>query len=152
MKNFILALGLLVLMGCDDSTNRDQKSSSNELLVTNFLKDTSTLERANFDQPLEEFITYASEMAQEAVVLDVNSMSGFIEKGSSFKYAVIVVENHTIVKIEDFTNCKTSSSWATCMTFGEGYVKKGNLVFQKEYINNIIGRPDRQKRMGFLFN
>ncbi len=151
MKNFLWALGLVTLIGCSDSTHNDQDSTNKELLVTNFLNDTRSFERADFEQPIEEFIVSASEIANEAVELDKNSIQGFIEKGSSFSYGVIVVGNHTIVKIGDFENCKTSSSWGTCMPFGEGYIKKGDLIFQKEYINNIIGRPDSQKRLGFLF-
>lgn len=151
MKNFLWALSLLTLVACGDSENSNSDSGNSELLVTNFLKDTRSFERANFNQPVEEFINSASKIADEAVELDKNTMQGFLEKGNTFSHGVIVVGNHTIVKIDDFEKCKTSSSWGGCMPFGEGYIKKGDLIFQKEYINNIIGRPDNQKRMGFLF-
>jgi hypothetical protein len=32
-----------------------------------------------------------------------------------------------------------------------GYVKKGDLVYMNDYVNNVIGAPDAQKRMLYLF-
>ena len=37
------------------------------------------------------------------------------------------------------------------MPYAEGYIQKGKLIPQSDYINNIIGRPDLQQRVMFLF-
>jgi len=65
---------------------------------------------------------------------------------------VVTVGFHTIVKVSDFENCIQSGFWGVCMPYAEGYIQKGSLAPQKDYLNNIIGKPDAQERMMFLFN
>jgi hypothetical protein len=38
------------------------------------------------------------------------------------------------------------------MPYVEGYVKKGELQPKADYANNIIGLPDTQERIMYLFN
>ena len=74
-----------------------------------------------------------------------------LAKAKDFKNVVITVDNHTIVKL-DVNDCKPSSAWSACMPKAEGYIKKGDLVYQNDYANNIIGLPDGQERLLFLFD
>ena len=70
------------------------------------------------------------------------------------KHAIdaIISGNHTIITVIDYDNCKQSASWGACMPFTEGYIKKGKLEHQEDYMNNIVGLPDSQKRTAYLFN
>ena len=83
--------------------------------------------------------------------MDKNNIETVLTEAKTYKNCVIITGNHTIVKILDFDDCKQSSSWGYCMPTAEGYIKKGELVSQEDYINNIIGRPDAQKRTVYLF-
>ena len=56
-----------------------------------------------------------------------------------------------IVKVTDMNNKVISGSWCCRIPFGEGYIQKGELTFKLDYLNNIIGIPDSQRRMIFLF-
>lgn len=147
MNKLLFALSLFVWMGCNDSN----VNTSSDLLVRNFLKDTRSLERVDFKNPIEEFQKTAEHVADKKMAINAASMNEFMELGKTYSSGVIIVGNHTIVKIDDFSNCKNSGSWGACVPFGEGYIKKGDLEFKKEYINSIIGTPGDQKRMGYLF-
>ena len=37
------------------------------------------------------------------------------------------------------------------MPKAEGYIKKGSLNYNNDFANNIIGVPDNQKRIMYLF-
>ena len=34
----------------------------------------------------------------------------------------------------------------------EGYIKKGKLNYKKDFMNNVIGIPDKQERVAYFFN
>ena len=148
MKKVFLTLSIFWLVSCGSP---DENVSKN-LTVTNFLKDTRSLSRVNVQNPIEEFEQNAKSVAAKTMNISKETLDEFLELGKEYKSGVIVVEDHTIVRIDDFETCTNSASWKACIPFGEGYIKKGELVFQKDYINNIIGRPDSQKRVGYLFN
>ena len=61
------------------------------------------------------------------------------------------MENHTIVKFSDLKKCSQLNSWGACMPYGEGYISNGGLKGINDYIYNIIGKPDAQKRVMFVF-
>ena len=67
------------------------------------------------------------------------------------KTCIIIVENHTIVKFSDIKKCNYSGSWGMCMPYGEGYIQNGGLKSTNDFINNIIGKPDAQKRVMYIF-
>lgn len=57
-----------------------------------------------------------------------------------------------MVKIKNSMDYKPSRSWSACMPSAEGYVKKGKLIKQDNYLNFIIGTPDSQERIAYFFN
>lgn len=148
MRKLPVVLILLVMMSC--SSNNESESSSSRM-VTNFMNDIRSLDRIESKNVISDFATEAKKIADETMDLDKETMFDFLALGKEYSHGIIIVGNHTIVRIDDFENCNQSSSWAACMPFGEGYIKKGDLEFKKEFINNIIGRPDKQKRVGYLF-
>ena len=76
-----------------------------------------------------------------------------IDEIAKYKHALIIVGRHTIAKITDAPNCKESGSWGACMPFGAGLIQKSGVLEPREdYINYIIGTPDSQERILYLFN
>jgi len=116
-----------------------------------FLADIKTLEQDKRANPIERFKVTAITKANKSIVLTKDNIKTALETAKQYKYAVIVVGKHTIVKITDHEKCKVSASWGACMPYVEGYVKKGELLPKADYANNIIGLPDAQERILYLF-
>jgi hypothetical protein len=148
MKSLPVMLILLMMMSC---SSNDKPESSSPRMVENFLNDTRSLDRIESDNVITDFAVEAKSIADFTLDVTAESMANFLAEGKKYSHGIIIVGNHTIVRIDDFEKCEPSSSWSACMPFGEGYIKKGDLEFKKEYVNNIIGRPDKQQRVGYLF-
>ncbi len=145
---------LLIIAFSIYSCSSDNTATSESSLVTNFLEDISSLEDnvAKGKNPIADFITEASNSADKTIEFSKENLSDVLEEAKAYKHQVITTGDHTIIKITDLDDCKQSSSWGACVPFAKGYIKKGDLVEQADYMNNIVGRPDDQKRLLFLFN
>jgi hypothetical protein len=147
----ILALLLsLVIVSCGDdetkSVNKDDIS-----IFTNFVRDVKTLKKYKRHDAFKRLKEIASNEASKRILLSKSSVKSFLREAEDYKYCIIFVADHTVVKVNDFSDCKKSGSWGVCMPKGEGYIIKGKWNYKKDYINNIIGRADRQKRMVYLY-
>ncbi|MBL4715403.1 MAG: hypothetical protein JKX95_02120 [Bacteroidia bacterium] len=164
MKNITLIALLTLIFSCSTDINEKETSQSKNVpemrgketnqsnIVTNFLYDVTSLENEESKNPIIKFQEIANTIAEKVILINKENIEYFLTEAIEYKYCVITTGDHTIVKIEDFNNCKQSGSWAACMPYAEGYIKKGKLIFEKDYSNNIIGRPDSQKRTAYLFN
>ena len=168
-KLFVCFLGIVLFLGsCEDKkkqseikneieneTKVEAKTETEKNTETTadlpFLKDIKSLEKDKSANPIEAFKTKATNIATEVVKLNKDNIKDALAKAKDFKNVVITVDNHTIVKL-DVNDCKPSSAWSACMPKAEGYIKKGDLVYQNDYANNIIGLPDGQERLLFLFD
>ncbi|WP_370214384.1 hypothetical protein [Mesoflavibacter profundi] len=168
MKHLVYVLILVLAFSCKDNqkekvettvetTTHTETSTQNTEKNTEttadlpFLKDIKSLEKDKSANPIEAFKTKATNIATEVVKLNKDNIKDALAKAKDFKNVVITVDNHTIVKL-DVNDCKPSSAWSACMPKAEGYIKKGDLVYQNDYANNIIGLPDGQERLLFLFD
>ncbi|MDA0177966.1 hypothetical protein C7H62_1117 [Mesoflavibacter sp. HG96] len=168
MKHLAYVLILVLAFSCKDNqkekvettvetTTHTETSTQNTEKNTEttadlpFLKDIKSLEKDKSANPIEAFKTKATNIATEVVKLNKDNIKDALAKAKDFKNVVITVDNHTIVKL-DVNDCKPSSAWSACMPKAEGYIKKGDLVYQNDYANNIIGLPDGQERLLFLFD
>lgn len=136
------------------SSNETETATTTEnVIVVNFLNDISTLEdnATEGKNPIVTFIAEAKQTADKSDNLTKANINDLLAEAKAYKHCVITTGDHTIVKITDLSDCKQSGSWGACIPFAEGYIKKGDLEKQKDYLNNIIGRPDDQERMMFLF-
>ena len=141
-----------MIFSCSSDVNTNSVTNTETAIVTEFLQDITTLKEVNSKTPIADFQEAAKTSASKILELDKNNIETVLTEAKTYKNCVIITGNHTIVKILDFDDCKQSSSWGYCMPLGEGYIKKGDLVSQEDYINNIIGRPDSQKRPVYLFD
>ena len=132
-----------------DKTERPRPSSS---IVINFLNDVRSLEDDDSINPITSFQEAADHLAAKVMSVNKDNIEAFLEEAKKYKQCVITTADHTIVKIDDPGNCKPSGSWGACMPYAKGYIKKGELDFQEDYMNYIIGLPDEQERTAYLFN
>jgi len=176
MKKSIIILSLLAMFGCKpeketrennspstkteikkekkavkNKTKANYNTSSNNL-VSKFLTDITTLENSEERNPIATFKELAENEASKVYTVSKNNIGEILTTAQQYKHCVITTKDHTIVKITDLKKCIQSGSWATCMPYANGYIKKGRLIPKEDYINNIIGIPDSQERKAYLFN
>ncbi|MCP4052580.1 MAG: hypothetical protein GY739_05835 [Mesoflavibacter sp.] len=161
MKHLAYVLILVLALSCKDnqkekvdtkveSTTQNTEKDTETTTDLPFLKDIKSLEKDTSANPIEAFKTKATNLATEVVKINKDNIKDALTKAKDFKNVIITVDNHTIVKL-DVNDCKPSGAWSACMPKAEGYIKKGDLVYQNDYANNIIGLPDNQERFMFLF-
>ncbi len=132
--------------------NTKEVKSNSVVGSIDLLEDMSALEKDTSPNPIESFKTSAKSNAKKIILINKENIVSSLEEAKGYKHAVMTVGIHTIVKVTDLSNCKTSASWGACMPYAEGYVKKGSLQPKADYVNNIIGIPDSQERSLYLFN
>lgn len=148
MKILKLFIILILISSCSKATKEQQNSTPE----TDILNDIKLLKNKEHKTPIITFKDFATSSAEKSIKLTKKNISASLTKAKEYKHCIIIVGIHTIVKISDLNNCKQSGSWGACMPHAEGYIKKGELKYKKDYINNIIGLPDSQERMMYLFN
>jgi predicted DNA-binding protein (UPF0251 family) len=144
---FIVLIVTTTLSGCDSKTAKAETISS-------FLEGIVQTEDAkiNLNEPIPAFRQLAQKQAAKTIVLTKSNMSAALDEARQYKHAIIVVGKHTILKITDFDDCQKSTSWGAKMPYGEGYVQNDGMSNKSDYVNQIIGMPDKQTRWLFLFN
>lgn len=159
MKHLLWVIAIPCFLACSNETveskepsKKSKAASNNPSLVDKFLANTSFIEEMEGDNPIESLAILADKQADQKIKFGKSNIKSVLKQAREYSGFFIIVENHTIVKIDDLDNCNASGSWNACMPFGEGYIKKGSLVQSEDYINNIIGLPDAQKRTAYLFN
>jgi hypothetical protein len=145
MKKILIITSLLLLISC-----KKEKNQTNNNTIS-LIKDIKVLNNKTYKTPIKTFNEYASINADKTIRLTKENIKSTLEKAKEYSSCAIVVGNHTVVKIINLNDCKQSRAWAACMPKAEGYIKKGKLNYKKEYANNIIGIPDSQERMVYLF-
>lgn len=151
-KIALLLLVLITLFACNSENSGSSDTEQNSNMVLDFLKDISSIEDIENENPIVLFKEEAENIAKKTISLSKDNIVDVLEKAKNYKYCVITIEDHTIIKITDLEDCTQSGSWGACMPYAKGYIKKGDLEFQEDYINNIIGMPDSQEKTVFLFN
>lgn len=153
-KSILVCTAIGILTGCASSSNESGDSSTEQKpSILSFLDQSSALETdTTSNNPIVAFSEAASNYAVKSAQLTTSNIASLLEEVASHKQAVIVVEDHTIIKIASTEDCKPSGSWGACMPLSEGYVKRGSLVEKNDYANNIIGLPDDQERTIYFFD
>lgn len=149
MKTITLVSFLVLIMSFSVVNAQDTKAGT----IKEFLKDVISLENEKVSTvaPIKSFNEIAKTKAAKTIILTKENVKESFTEAKNYKYCVITVGKHTIVKVSDLEKCVQSGAWGACMPYGEGYIQKGTLTPLKDYVNNIIGRPDSQERMMFLF-
>jgi hypothetical protein len=144
MKRYIIIFLAFISTSQTSAFAQDNASTLKE-----FVKGIPSLETEKFSS-IEGLNDAAKKKASKTFTLTKDNIAEAL-KASQGKTCIVTVENHTIVKFSDTKNCTSSGSWGAGMPFGEGFIQNGSLAPTKDYINNIIGRPDTQLRTLFIF-
>ncbi len=105
----------------------------------------------NEHSPIASFNKVAYSQAEKSIVITKENMAQSITEAAGYKTCIITVGTHTIAKVTNFGKSVMSGSWGCKMPYGQGYIQKGTLSFKEDFLNNIIGIPDTQRRMMYLF-
>ncbi len=146
---------LLLAMVMFFNLNLVGQSTSKVETLTTFLDGITAFQEADFSEaePLADIKILADTKAAKKIVLTKESIQTALDELANYNKAIIIVGNHTIVKITDHKNCKASGAWGAFMPFGKGLIQKAGVFEPSEdYINNIIGIPDGQERILYLLN
>ena len=150
---YLLSFASILIIGCNSKTDvNPEEDQVQENTVTKFLIDVKSLESDTNANPIVAFKDLAEEIAKDKIILSKKNIKKVLIKSKEYSSCVIVTGNHTIVKILSFDNCQQSGSWEACMPTVEGYIKKGKLNYKKDFMNNVIGKPDKQERVVYFFN
>jgi len=150
MKTKIILLAFFVMTMVQSFAQQSKIETLQQFLGNVITLDKQT---ANLQEPIETVAELASEKAAKTIELTAENIEQALATAKSYKTALIIVGVHTIVKITDFADCVQSGAWKTCMPAGAGFIQKNGVLHKKEgYINFIIGIPDGQKRVLYLFN
>lgn len=149
MKYIAALLTLTIVIGCSSDNSQGKAGKPN--MITKFMEDTKSLEKEDPKKVMVHFREMAEALATKKQDINQSTIAGVLTDAHDYSSCIIMVEDHTIVKLTDLENCTDSGSWGVCMPYGEGYIKRGKLAFKKDHINNIIGRPDDQDRTAYFF-
>jgi len=142
---------LFLAVSCFVSTALAQEAKDE--LIRDLTKDF-----VNYDQdrlssylPIDSFNEIAGKQAKKTITLTKENMAEALTEAKEYAHCVITVGSHTLVVVSSFDKMIDSGAWATKVPYGVGYISKGSMQKREDYINNIIGIPDEQTRMMFLF-
>jgi len=88
-------------------------------VVTNFLKDINSLNQVK--KPIKTFQNQVENVSDKTVIFGKENIQEVLNEAVNYIGFVIVVEDHTIIKIDDIKNCQKSGSWNACMPYGKGF-------------------------------
>lgn len=152
MKQLSIVLLFFLAVACSNSeTTKTDEKTTESTIVTDFIDNISSLEAIEKGNPIVLFQKQANDKANKIIKFSKDNIQDLLETAKAYKSLIITTGDHTIVKITDLNDCKQSGSWSACMPMAKGYIKKKALVYQEDYINNIIGIPDNQERVAYLF-
>ena len=148
----LLCFASILIIGCNSKTDvNSEEDQLQDNIVSKFLSDVKSIESDTNTNPIVAFKDLAEEIAEDKIVVSKKNIKKVLIKSKEYSNCVIVTGNHTIVKIISFDNCQQSGSWEACMPKVEGYIKKGKLNYKKDFMNNVIGKPDKQERVAYFF-
>ena len=148
MKKFIIIL--FVLSGL-----ASQAQNTKIIVLKQFLIDIIKLDGKALDkqQPIISINEIAKSKAEKSIDLNSESIGKALVEAKNYKHCLISVNGHTLVKVLSFKNTSPSGAWHAAMPLCKGYIQKSGVLHEKkDYLKNIIGRPDSQIRTMYLFN
>ena len=145
MKNLAttIVIFLVLIVCCAPAQNNSAET------MKQFLKDIPVLGTEKIST-IVDLMRSSEKKASKTIILSTENIKEALLEAQG-KTCIIIVENHTIVKFSDIKKCNYSGSWGMCMPYGEGYIQNGGLKSTNDFINNIIGKPDAQKRVMYIF-
>lgn len=148
MKKFIFIL----LVACSLSS---QAQNTKIAVLKQFISDVIKIDasKLNQQQPIISINEIAKAKAIKSFEINRENINQSLVEAKEYKHCLITVDGHTLIKVIDFKNSSPSGAWRTAMPMSKGYIQKAGVLHEKKgYLKNLIGRPDSQIRMMYLFN
>jgi len=148
MKKFII-----VLLVAFSLTSQAQNTKT--AILQQFISDVITIDGETLDQqqPIITINEIAQAKADKAIEITRESIGRSLLEAKNFKYCLISIDGHTLIRVLNFKDNSPSGAWRTAMPFCKGYIQRSGVLYEKkDYLKNLIGRPDSQVRMMYLFN
>jgi len=148
MKRFIIIL----LVTCSLSS---QAQNTKIAVLKQFLSDIIKIDgnQLNQQQPIISINNMAQAKADKTIEINRENISTALQEAQNYKYCLISVDAHTLVRVISFKDSSPSGAWHAAMPLCKGYIQRSGVLHeQKDYLKNLIGRPDSQIRMMYLFN
>ncbi len=148
MKKFIIILTMAFTLS-------SHAQNTKITMLKGFLSDIINFDGIEFDesQPIISINQIAKNNAAEIIKISHRNIKLALTEAKSFNHCLIIVEHHTLIRIVDYEDCSSSSNWETCMPLSRAYIQKYRVLNEKkDYLKNVIGRPDSQERTMYLFN
>ncbi len=129
-------------------------SQSNSQKLKELFTGVINFEGANLNEgrPIPSLNLLAAQQADTMFVLNKENAGKVLNEAKNYKYCMISVERHTVVFVKSWDDCSQSGAWDSCMPYGTGWIQRDELEKKEDYIKNIIGIPDMQRRTVFLFD
>ncbi len=148
MKKFIIILFVL-------SSLSSQAQNTKIIVLKQFLTDIIKLDgnKLNKQQPIISINEIAKSKAEKAIEINSESIGKALLEAENYKHCLISVDGHTLVRVISFKDSSPSGAWRAAMPLCKGYIQKAGVLHEKkDYLKNLIGRPDSQIRTMYLFN
>ncbi len=148
MKKFIIILLVVSGLSC-------QAQNTKIIVLKQFLSDIIQVDalELNKQQPIISINEIAQTEAEKAITIDRESIGSALLEAKNYKYCLISVDAHTLVRVISFKDSSPSGAWRTAMPLCKGYIQRSGVLYEKkDYLKNLIGRPDSQVRTMYLFN
>ena len=148
MKKFIIILFVLISLS-------SQAQNTKIIVLKQFLTDIIKIDgtKINKQQPIISINEIAQAKAEKAIAINSESIGSALLEAKSYKYCLISVDAHTLLRVISFKDSSPSGAWRTAMPLCKGYIQKSGVLHEKkDYLKNLIGRPDSQIRTMYLFN
>jgi hypothetical protein len=148
MKKYIILLSLTFSLS-------GQAQNTKITVLKEFISDIIDFgdKKINETQPIINISELAHVSAEETIEITYENIELALIEAKSFRHCLIIVEHHTVIRIIDNDDCNPSFSWKTCMPLSSAYIQRSGLLYEKkDYLKNLIGRPDSQIRTMYLFN
>ena len=148
MKRFIIIL--FVLSGLSS-----QAQNTKTAVLKQFLTDIIKIDgkELNQQQPIISINEIAKSKAEKAIEINSESIGKALLEAKNYKHCLISVDEHTLIRVVSFEDSSPSGAWRAAMPLCKGYIQKSGVLHEKkDYLKNLIGRPDSQIRIMYLFN
>ena len=109
--------------------------------------------KLNKQQPIISINAIVKSKAEKAIEINSESIGKALLEAKNYKHCLISVDGHTLVRVISFEDSSPSGAWRAAMPLCKGYIQKAGVLHEKkDYLKNLIGRPDTQIRTMYLFN
>jgi len=148
MKKILIIL--LVVSGLSS-----QAQNTKIIVLKQFLSDIINVDakQLNNQQPIISINEIAKAKAEKVITINRETIGSALLEAKNYKYCLISVDAHTLVRVISFKDISPSGAWRAAMPLCKGYIQRSGVLHEKkDYLKNLIGRPDSQVRTMYLFN